>query len=405
MNEGLPDQFVVIKTIYPLWDLNYGNLLQAWALRQHLFRLGHESVVDSTPALPTRVAARVRYRDLATRFASTLPRRLLPAAIRRLQTIDRATLLQRAFREEHLPAVSIVDKLGQIDRRILSRTSAFVIGSDQVWRPKYVDPAAMLLAPLARDFAGAKFSYAASFGRADLAEWTPKAKEVTRALALNLNGISVREYTGIEVAKRLWGVDAIHHVDPVLLLSRADYGDLAMGAPSLVPEGGLVEYVLDRTPGSVECVESVARNLGTKATTLLPDSSIREHVVGTSRYEQLRPSVESWVSTLLHAGFVVTDSYHGAVFSILFNVPFMVLVNHERGATRFESLLTLFGLENRSLKANQRPEDILQERIDWNRVNSGIERERARATGYLMEMLPPRTTTKAFSRLAGAGLF
>lgn len=82
------------------------------------------------------------------------------------------------------------------------------------------------------------------------------------------------------------------------------------------------------------------------------------------------PSVESWLQAFLGAGFVVTDSFHGTVFSILFNKPFIAIGNSGRGMARFESLLSQFGLEERLVKSpGEVSPALLQSQINWDSVN------------------------------------
>lgn len=388
LGDVLPEQFVVIRTLYPGRDPNYGNLLQTWALRRVLLGLGQGSVVDSTPTSPTGARRFARLKNLVIRLSVMAPPGLAPQRWWRLQSLVEAAAPQRTFIDKYIPSVPLASKRGEVDVEVAARATAFVIGSDQVWRPRYADPASMLLKPLGTDDSKPRFSYAASFGRSDLGEWTPELIDQTRPLARRLDGISVRESSGVDVAKALWGVDAFQHVDPTLLLQAEEYAALASDAPSRASTGGLVDYVLDQGPSSLEAVAAVADTLGIEPTALMPRpaSTYREFQEDPSKFR--RPSVETWLATIASAGFIVTDSFHGTVFSILNNVPFLVLVNHERGAARFQSLLSMFGLIDRAVSPGVTwNRDLIRQPIDWVKVNSRIEYERLRSLQYIRDML------------------
>ena len=94
---------------------------------------------------------------------------------------------------------------------------------------------------------------------------------------------------------------------------------------------------------------------------------------GLSLPEYIQPTVEEWIRGFYDAEFVVTDSFHACVFSILFNKPFIVYGNENRGLSRFTSVLNIFGLEERLLKNLSEYRQF--DEIDWNRVNSLLEKK------------------------------
>ena len=97
------------------------------------------------------------------------------------------------------------------------------------------------------------------------------------------------------------------------------------------------------------------------------------------------PSVTSWLRGFMDAEMVVVDSFHGAVFSIIFNKPFWVIGNKKRGNARFESLLGMYGLENRMVESGQ--EIDRNATIDWNRVNEIRQKEQERCLELLKTVL------------------
>ena len=116
-----------------------------------------------------------------------------------------------------------------------------------------------------------------------------------------------------------------------------------------------------------------------------PPSSYREYAQNAATHEL--PSIEYWLACFASADLIVTDSFHGCVFSILFNRPFIVYANEKRGASRFTSLLEVFGLNHHFVAESL---DAVDERVfapDWTAVNAVLRAERARAIAYLKENL------------------
>ena len=99
--------------------------------------------------------------------------------------------------------------------------------------------------------------------------------------------------------------------------------------------------------------------------------------------------VRAWVNAFSRADFVITDSFHGMVFSIIFNKEFVVLANRRRGLARFSSLASMLGLEDRVLYSSDDAgiEKCIANKIDYQFVNSVVERERIGSRDFLSSAL------------------
>jgi hypothetical protein len=178
------------------------------------------------------------------------------------------------------------------------------------------------------------------------------------------------------------GIDAIQVLDPTLLLPAEHYIRLA-GEFSEKPS--VMSYILDRTPERTAAVERVCRTLD------LPENDVTapcRMARGTNIDDCVWPPIERWLAGLAAARFVVTDSFHGTALAILFNKPFVALTNHERGAARFESLLSLFGLQDRLLSPDTPlPDGLITEIPDFERVNTILARERENSLAFLKSII------------------
>ena len=194
----------------------------------------------------------------------------------------------------------------------------------------------------AKDWKGKRIAYAASFG-VDNWEFSSEETRICKELAKSFNAISVREDTGVGLCEEYFGIKAEQVLDPTLLLHSSDYVKLIKEASLQKNNRKLFAYVLDKTPEKIAFVEKVAKEKGLQPNYInLSFGDIREPVK-----QRILPSVEQWLSYFYDAEFVVTDSFHGCVFSIIFNKKFVTIGNEERGMSRFKSLLSLLGLERR----------------------------------------------------------
>ncbi len=247
--------------------------------------------------------------------------------------------------------------------------NAYIVGSDQVWRPMY-SPNLMtyFLDFVKNDNSVKKIAYAASFG-VDNWEFSEDQTLEAAQLAPQFDLITVRESSGIDLVAKYLKCHASHVLDPTLLLKRDDYLKLIENPTCglINPDGQLFCYVLDDAPILSEAVKSCESSTGFKSYFCNYSTPIGKIKSKKNKDECVVPPVEQWLKSFDEAKMVVTDSFHGVVFSIIFNKPFWVVSNHSRGAARFTSLLRLFSLENRIVSD---PSKIDWEMpIDWKSIN------------------------------------
>lgn len=380
---------VLIRTL-PLFNANYGGVLQAYALQQTLRELGYSPFTD--------VSVSNEVGPILGRLARTVLQRM-PKGLTRSAKIDgvRRDLDARALNEElsqvlmpfidrHIQTVKLYRSFGRIDRDVFEGFDSFLAGSDQVWRSAYGDVASYLFDFVQRD--GARLiSYAASFGRDDLDEYGAELVARTSVLARRFCAISVRETTGVDLCEREWGVEAVRHVDPTMLLDVEHYERLSAGAAPAGDGPHCLAYVLDESSSTRATVAAVSSKRGLPAQVLMRKPHSRAAWLAAPQSYSM-PTVEGWLRGFSGATFVVTDSFHGTVFSILNNTPFVAIANSVRGYARFESLLRLFGLEDRLVDGESCTlGGVLTSDIDWSRINQVIDDERIRGRTYLKENL------------------
>lgn len=262
---------------------------------------------------------------------------------------------------------------------------AFIVGSDQVWRPKYSPNIyTYFFGFLNKKKRPKTISYAASFG-VDNWEFSREQTKKCAALAKQFDAVSVREDSGVVLCKDYLGVVATKVLDPTLLLDLEDYLEIMDSKEASNEDDFLMLYVLDPELVKGPIVERIIKDINLRINSIMPLPFRKEN---KDKIDQcVYPSVADWLRGFYKAKFVVTDSFHGTVFSILFNKQFIALGNEQRGMSRFTSILKIFNLENRLITNPNQIDNILKEKIDYLKVNKILAEEKGKSLAFLKQSL------------------
>lgn len=248
----------------------------------------------------------------------------------------------------------------------------FIVGSDQVWNPYYegyFKEKFLQFAPSSK-----RIAYAASFGVTDI----PKEKELLfKKVLLDMKEISVRENEGKKIVGDLINKDVSVLVDPTLLLTKEKWQKIQKKPEWYNEEKYILTYFLGK---EVEILKSIAKRKKLKIINLMDKSNIDIYV---SR-------VEEFIYLINNAELVCTDSFHGTVFSIILNTPFLSIRRNDEMDmnSRLSTLLSLFKFKDRYIvdgKCNFSDEEILH--MDFSNVKAIQEREIERSTVYMKKAL------------------
>lgn len=354
---------------------NYGGLLQAYALKTVLESLGNEATVvdrkDKMP-LPAWYKAPFIYASRALKklmkpsskievFRELNYRRTLPA-----RSVHVRTFVDRFISPRVVDSYRDI-RCGEYD--------AFVVGSDQVWRPRYFGNIEDAFLKFAEGWTVKRVAYAASFGTEQL-EYGYEALESCSKLLAGFDAVSVREDVAVGMCGEWFGYEGAEHVlDPVLLLDADVYRSLGAESAEHPCRGKIMTYLLDPTREK-ECVVEFISKVSGKEVAEAPQGSVV-------------PPVEQWLAGFCDADYVVTDSFHGCVLSILLHKPFVAVGNSLRGMARMNSLLSMFGLDSRLVQGID-PEDDGEYWLaepDWEAVDAVLKRQRDSSVGFLASAL------------------
>ena len=370
---------------------NYGGLLQNYALQQVLIQAGHE--VETLDQQSRRVGwlhaklYRLKLRLLHIVFPRKyekphyVPTKTEMAIIRRNTSHFIETYINRSSSIYTKDDFMSVAKSRQYD--------AFVVGSDQCWRPCYNQFLSSMFLDFVKDKQVKRIAYAASFGT-DQWELTPEQTTIAAPLAQKFDLVTVREDSGIGLCKDNLSVEAFHVLDPTMLLTKEDYIRLIEQEKEPKSAGNLFNYILDPDAKKSAFILKVAEIRGLKSFQVLPKcqtevrtkEDVKKHIE-----DCVYPGVTAWLRAFIDAEMTIVDSFHGMVFSIIFNKSFWVIGNADRGMARFTSLLKLFHLEDRLLDANRLKDVDIDRPIDWTSVNAILEQNRNECINLLLTEL------------------
>ena len=362
---------------------NYGGILQAYALKKSIEALGHSvDVID-------------RKCKMVLTPSWKMPLVYLKRALFNLKPGGPEIFRERRILREY-PVVS-AQLAGFVSEEISPRMidsyteiapgdyDAFVVGSDQVWRPKYFGRIEDAFLDFTSLWDVRRVSYAASFGT-DHLEYELEQLYKCSSLLSTFDAVSVREASAVQMCDEWFDrEDAVHVLDPVMLLTAEHYAHLAELSSERPCKGKILSYVLDPDNSKKYILDRVEGWLAKEShNAYVPD---RDRNIPLEK--RIVPSIRQWLSCFADAEFVVTDSFHGCVLSVLFHKPFIALANPGRGMSRILSLLESLGLDDRIVQGLDPDDDgeYYLSGIDWDDVDARLSEMKGKSIEFLRNAL------------------
>ncbi|MAR00210.1 MAG: hypothetical protein CMI00_06685 [Oceanospirillaceae bacterium] len=361
---------------------NYGGNLQAYALMETL------KLLECEPLFIRRAKERRSLKSwcviLLKRFIKCLKVRsfesLLPEFKESRETPFTNYYSEIFIKDWIIPSSVPIRSSGQLADVILeSKMDAVIVGSDQVWRPSYAPNIYdYFLGFLSENKSIKKITYAASFGTRDWLFDTLQTERCSHLLR-EFDSVSVREDSAVTMCQERFGVIARHVLDPTMLIPLSLYRNVVTDKDLVKYNYSSISYVLDEADDVGRLMDHIDNYFNGE---LIRINSRIENK-DAPLVERIAPSVSSWLASFMNSEYVVTDSFHACVFSILFNKKFFVYCNPKRGKSRFESLLKMFDLESRMISSIEDFDGIVEQEIDWSGVNQQVSLERENSLSYL----------------------
>lgn len=356
---------------------NYGGILQNFAMQEVLRRKGHDVVTLNVcrPVAKLKINLHL-FLSLAKRFVQKYilrdPMILFVNAYKQTNFGNTPQRFQQRFLNEHIK----MDMAGpERLNEAYDKYEAYIVGSDQVWRPCFSTGLSNYYLDFVKNTNVKRVAFAASFG---VDHWEPDIETTTliASLAQKFCGVSVREQSGVKLCKEFLGVDAVHVLDPTMLLTAEDYRKVySLHSTQNKEARYIATYVLDRDPKIQRIIQSVSQQMN------LPIKQL-----GTFSKAGFE-SIESWLEGIDKAAYVITDSFHGSVFSLIFGKQFVALGNKSRGMARFEGLFSQFDINDRLVSTHAEAMASLQRKIDYDNIHKIVTEKQNFAHRFLNQNL------------------
>ena len=323
---------------------NYGAILTAYALQESIEQLGYSAkIINNNPSKKKSL-------NFGERFINKY-----------------LNLTKRILSEKDLFDLNF-------------KIHTFITGSDQVFRkcilPNYNYYLLDFVSSLNK-----KIAFSASFGIGpseiskemnsnDIQEYTDSLK--------SFDFVSVREDSGVEICKKYFATDAQWVIDPVFMLDPLKYENIINNYDNKSVtdkyDDTIVSYILDSNEEFENFLNSLSVTLNKKVMRLSAKND---------------NDIEEWLAAFKNASYIVTDSFHGCCFAIIFNKPFICKRNNQRGNARFDAIINKFNISQSFISdvANVSTAENPFTVIDYTEINRIMKEERIKNTQLLKQLI------------------
>lgn len=355
--------------------VNYGNRLQNFALQEIIRELGYEvETILNNPFYSGKGNLFSRNINKIFQKKNLNPILLKNRIVNRLLAKKKNYAIQcripefELFTKKYIVETSFSIENENIPDKLSSQYDYFVVGSDQIWNPNYHQRENILPAVEYLSFAPRekRLSYAASFGISSINEnFIPRVKNGIEGM----HSILVREQAGVDIVKELAGRNAYLVLDPTMLLTKDKWLSIAETNINKPKGKYLLTYFLGEM--STEAIDVMNRLCELNNLEIIQLENYKN-------IELYKANPSHFIDYINSSSIFLTDSFHGVVFSIVLETPFVVFKRQESGPSmysRIETLLKTFNLENRQNEfIKETSSDVLH--IDYSEVREILVRER-----------------------------
>lgn len=357
---------------------NYGNRLQNYAAQEVLRKLGcevttllNEQVNRQEPNINRNFIDKIKSKSIKG-IMKSISYRINKNRNKKVE--EKRIDAFRAFSKLHINESDFILKESSISDNIESIFDYFVVGSDQVWNPIYRKGSKIDFLTFAPK--NKRIAYAPSFGISNIpAEYRSQYKAWISEFAF----LSVREDAGANIIKNLTNREASVLVDPTVMLTKEEWLSIAKPHKLKPNTPFLLTYFLGEVPKEVKGLIS---KLSTK---------YKLEAVNLGSYEQIEryaSDPSEFIDYVNSANIFLTDSFHGAVFSIILEKQFIVFNRVSKVPSmnsRIDTLLTKFNLMDRKWESVKQSQDYFG--ADFSQTRPIFEYERSKAYSYLKNTL------------------
>lgn len=366
-----------ILTVHKI--INNGSLLQAFATQRALYNLGYDSEIidyDYPNKFHLDGGKNIGFVEKISRFFKSTILSLIKLLFYRNRISAGKTVSD--FVSKHLRLSPKRYKSGEEIRSNPPFYDVYISGSDQIWNPRYMKGDGVFFLDFVKNGAK-KISYASSVAVNKIEE--PMRKSYTERLS-TYSSISLREKTGVDLIENLTGKKASLVCDPTLLLTREEWDSFISPTTIKIATPYILAYILNYSYNPYPEVFALLRDLRKKTNlpvvflSLPPREAL--HAIFSTKIASASPS--DFINLIKNASYVFTTSFHGSIFSLIYNTPLVCYTNPND--SRLPDLLKTMGCANCIVPFGSKslPPDI---QIDFSVVNAQMEKLRKISYSYL----------------------
>lgn len=364
-----------------LYDDNYGTCLQAYALYVKIKEFGYEPTIIRYSRGEKQGNNVSGAKKKISRLMEISPKVLINYFFSYNMIRDRKTGFAR-FRDQFLTFTQTTNYRNDLDDSLAGAFDGYVCGSDMIWSEEFVEDwnyFFMQFVPKEK-----RISYAPSFGKNEISE---QNHSLCDRLLREMKYLSCREEAGVAMIKREFGLEARQVLDPTLLMTKEEWDSIVKEKDRWIEEKYTLTYVFG----------------GMGGTRLKIFEQIKEKrwgihkVIPMNRSQYNRNAVKGVLGPIeflrlyRNAEFIITDTFHGMIFALIYEKPFVVLEREDKGhwakySDRMTSTLKMLGLEERYINHNSNIPDSFKQ-IDYNKVGSILQQKREESLEYLKSSL------------------
>ena len=263
-------------------------------------------------------------------------------------------------------------------QKLNEKTDTFIVGSDQLWKSSiYKSHGGYIYHLNFVDGNKKKIAYSVSFGD-DKFDGDYEDTKLSQHYLNQFDAVSVRENNGVKILKETFNLEGTQLLDPVFAITSEEWNEIANKENTLGDYIAYYSLACGWYNDDIPYIKDFVKYAETKLN--LNSVSLRIN----KKY-----SVEQWLSYIKNSKFVITDSYHGVCFAIIYNKPFVFINTNRGGNDRFDTLFSKLNIKNRTIYHNDNFEgkDYLFEDIDYTEINKILESERLRSQKWLQNAI------------------
>lgn len=364
---------------------NYGACLQCYALWKFITNQGHHcEMIDLVrPWSPEYIESK-RFKEKKTKAKIPFYRKIVRNILHPKASVGSVPVENKNFKEfnalmDYSKTYYSVDSLYENPPSY----DVYVAGSDQIWNPLMPfinEPYFLTFVPKGKK----KISYASSFAVKEIPEgrWADNSSWLT-----DYDAISVREHSGVDIVKNSFGRDATIVADPTMLLERTEWENMLV-KPQL-QEKYIFVYTLQYNQQIVDKAICLAKERGlavyvvvsaTTGTKPEPREGLR--IVTTA-------GPKEWLGYIHSAEYIITDSFHGSVFSFLFSKKLLTVCTNKKVSERLTTLFGSFSLSSNLIDVEQFKlmNNLDRANYPFNDVEKAIDNLRNKSASFLVNAL------------------